>query len=66
MGASLRAPRTPSALDRARNGGVDPAAAGELDGLMHHSDRGSQYLSIHYEERLAEAGSSSLRRLTRR
>ncbi|MFC6709090.1 IS3 family transposase [Paracoccus cavernae] len=25
-------------------------------GLIHHSDRGSQYLSIHYSERLAEAG----------
>ena len=28
----------------------------ELDGLVHHSDRGSQYLSIRYTERLAEAG----------
>jgi transposase InsO family protein len=26
------------------------------DGLVHHSDRGSQYLSIRYSERLAEAG----------
>ena len=25
-------------------------------GLAHHSDRGSQYLSIRYAERLAEAG----------
>jgi putative transposase len=25
-------------------------------GLVHHSDRGSQYLSIHYAKRLAEAG----------
>ena len=25
-------------------------------GLIHHSDRGSQYLSIRYSERLAEAG----------
>lgn len=24
--------------------------------LIHHSDRGSQYVSIHYTERLAEAG----------
>jgi transposase InsO family protein len=30
--------------------------AGELEGLIHHSDRGSQYLSIRYTERLAEAG----------
>jgi putative transposase len=27
-----------------------------LDGLVHHSDRGVQYLSIVYTERLAEAG----------
>ena len=27
-----------------------------LDGLVHHSDRGVQYLSIRYTERLAEAG----------
>jgi len=31
-------------------------ARGNLDGLVHHSDRGSQYLSIRYTERLAEAG----------
>jgi putative transposase len=30
----------------------------QLDGLVHHSDRGSQYLSIRYTERLAEAGRS--------
>jgi putative transposase len=28
----------------------------QLDGLVHHSDRGSQSLSIRYTERLAEAG----------
>ena len=28
----------------------------ELAGLIHHSDRGTQYLSIRYTERLAEAG----------
>jgi putative transposase len=27
-----------------------------LDGLVHHSDRGGQYLSIRYTERLAETG----------
>jgi putative transposase len=27
-----------------------------LDGLVHHSDRGPQYLAIRYTERLAEAG----------
>ena len=25
-------------------------------GLVHHSDRGSQYISIRYTERLAQAG----------
>ena len=29
------------------------------DGLVHHSDRGSQYLSIRYTERLAEVGIES-------
>ncbi len=28
----------------------------DADGLIHHSDRGSQYLAIRYTERLAEAG----------
>lgn len=28
----------------------------QTDGLIHHSDRGSQYVSIRYTERLAEAG----------
>lgn len=29
---------------------------GHADGLIHHSDRGSQYVSIRYTERLADAG----------
>jgi putative transposase len=29
---------------------------GGLEGLVHHSDRGSQYLAIRYTERLVEAG----------
>ena len=28
----------------------------QLEGLVHHSDRGSQYLAIRYTERLADAG----------
>jgi transposase InsO family protein len=28
----------------------------EMDGLVHHSDRGVQYLSMRYTERLADAG----------
>jgi len=34
------------------------ARRGELEGLVHHSDRGSQYLAIRYTERLAEAGAA--------
>jgi len=34
-------------------------ALGALDGLVHHSDRGSQYLSIKYTEHLAKAGISA-------
>lgn len=33
--------------------------AGALEGLVHHSDRGVQYLSIRYTERLAEIGAIS-------
>jgi putative transposase len=28
----------------------------DLDGLVHHSDRGVQYLSMRYTQRLADAG----------
>lgn len=31
-------------------------ARGDTEGVIHHSDRGSQYLAIRYTERLAEAG----------
>ena len=31
-------------------------ARGDLEDLIHHSDRGVQYVSIRYTERLAEAG----------
>ena len=31
-------------------------ARADTDGLVHHSDRGGQYLSIRYTERLIEAG----------
>ncbi len=40
---------------RPRDGAL-AAQAATLDGLVHHSDRGVQYLSIRYTERLAEAG----------
>jgi putative transposase len=32
------------------------ARRGGLEGLVHHSDRGSQYLAIRYTDRLTEAG----------
>ncbi len=45
--------RTDLALDALEQAVYDR----ELDGrLVHHSDRGSQYLSIRYTERLADAG----------
>jgi putative transposase len=31
-------------------------ARSDIDGLIHHSDRGTQYLSIRYGERLADSG----------
>ena len=34
-------------------------ARGGAQGVIHHSDRGSQYLSIRYSERLSEAGMES-------
>ena len=49
--ASLRTDLALDALEQALW-----ARAGDLDDLVHHSDRGSQYLSIRYTERLAEAG----------
>lgn len=39
---------------RARAGQCDDQ--GRLDGLVHHSDAGSQYTAIRYAERLADAG----------
>lgn len=47
--------RTDLALD-ALEMGIWSRKADTLDGLVHHSDRGVQYLAIRYTERLAEAG----------
>ena len=41
---------------RARDGHLSRRGDRALAGLVHHSDRGIQYLSIRYTERLAEAG----------
>lgn len=40
----------------ALNQAICQRARSKADKLIHHSDRGSQYLSIKYTERLAEAG----------
>ena len=52
---TLRADLALDALEQAiwARSRVDPAA---LSSLVHHSDRGVQYLSIRYTERLAEEG----------
>jgi transposase InsO family protein len=50
VSSSLRSDLALDALEQALH------ARRELDGLVHHSDRGVQYLSIRYTERLAEAG----------
>jgi putative transposase len=51
-----RSLRSDLALDALEQALYDRQVA---DGLVHHSDRGSQYLSIRYTERLAEAGIES-------
>ncbi len=49
-----RSPRSDLALDALEQ--ALWSREGPSDGLVHHSDRGGQYLSIRYTERLAEAG----------
>lgn len=49
---SLRSDLALDALEMA----IFARRARDLDGLIHHSDRGVQYLSICYTERLGEAG----------
>ena len=41
---------------RCPGAGASRPQAGPAKGLVHHSDRGAQYVSIRYTERLAEAG----------
>src|SRR5207244_11360363 len=50
-----RSLRSDLALDARGQALCDRALAGD-ERLIHHSDRGVQYLSIKYTERLAEAG----------
>ncbi len=50
VSSSLRSDLALDALEQALH------ARRDLEGLVHHSDRGVQYLSIRYSERLGEAG----------
>jgi transposase InsO family protein len=50
---AANSPRTDLALDALEQAIFSRS---ETEGVVHHSDRGSQYLSIRYTERLAEAG----------
>jgi putative transposase len=52
VAASLHAELALDALEMA----IWSRRSEHLDGLVHHSDRGVQYLAIRYTERLAEAG----------
>ena len=52
VSTSLRAELALDALEMA----IWSRRGEDLDGLVHHSDRGVQYLSIRYTERLVEAG----------
>lgn len=50
VSTSLKADFVLDALEQAVH------ARSDTDGLIHHSDKGTQYLSIRYSERLAECG----------
>jgi transposase InsO family protein len=52
VSASMRTDFVLDALEQA----VYERAGADLDGLVHHSDRGTQYLSMRYTHRLLDAG----------
>jgi len=52
VSSSLRTDLALDALEMA----IFSRGGGDLDGLIHHSDRGSRYLAIRYTERLEDAG----------
>ncbi len=52
VASSLRTDFVLDALEQAIYARCDDT----VDDLVHHSDRGSQYLSMRYTERLADAG----------
>jgi len=43
-------------LDALEQAIYDRCGGEDIDGLVHHSDRGTQYLSMRYTDRLADAG----------
>lgn len=53
---AARTARTELALDALEQALYDRLPRRANNGLIHHSDRGVQYLSIRYTERLAQAG----------
>ena len=55
VSTSLRADLALDALEMA----IWTRRSSDLTALVHHSDRGVQYLSIHYTERLGEAGAAT-------
>ena len=52
VSASLRTDFVLDALEQA----IQARRGGPLTGLVHHSDRGTQYVSMRYTDRLADAG----------
>jgi len=52
VSSSLRAELAVDALEMA----MWTRRGAQLEGLVHHSDRGSQYVAVRYTQRLAEAG----------
>ena len=54
VSASLRTDFVLDALEQA----IQARRGGPLTGLVHHSDRGTQYVSMRYTDRLADAGIS--------
>jgi putative transposase len=58
MGDSLRTELVLAALEMAlhRRDTAPPTAPGTEDGLIHHSDHGTQYTSFGFSQRLVEAG----------
>ena len=61
VSASLRADFVLDALEQA----IDARGGTWPDGLVHHSDQGTQYLSMRYTDRLGDAGHRAVGRESR-